>query len=279
VLGDSLAATRRRFAERIAKRHEITDRRLVEAFASVPRERYLGPGPWHVLRSLGYSLTPNDDPALVYVNAAIALDPGRNINNGEPGLHIGLMAELAPRPGDHVVQVGIGGGYYTAILAHLVRPGGRITAIEYDEELARQASKNLADEPDIEVVRADGTSYAFEPADGIYINAGATRASELWLTKLKPGGRLIMMLTTDKWWGRILKIVRVNGGYAAALLGPCGFIPCINARDPESEAALSCALAAGGMNDVRSLRREQHAKDETCWMHCDGFCLSRRVVS
>jgi protein-L-isoaspartate(D-aspartate) O-methyltransferase len=156
-----------------------------------------------------------------------------------------------------------------------VRPGGRITAIEYDEDLVRRASKNLADEPDVQVVRADGTSYDFDPADGIYVNAGATRASELWLTKLKPGGRLIMMLTTDKCWGRILKIVRVNGGYAATLLGPCGFIPCINARDPESEAALSCALAAGGMNDVRSLRREQHAKDESCWMHCDGFCLSR----
>jgi protein-L-isoaspartate(D-aspartate) O-methyltransferase len=253
VLGDSLARTRRRFAERIAKRQKITDQRLIEAFASVPRERYLGPGPWHVLRSPGYSVTPN----------------------GEPGLHIGLMAHLEPQAGNHVVQVGVGSGYYTAILAHLVRPGGRITAIEYDEELARQASKNLADESDVQVVRADGTSYEFEPADGIYVNAGATRASELWLTNLKPGGRLIMMLTTDKWWGRILKVVRVNGGYAATLLGPCGFIPCINARDPESEVALSSALAAGRMKEVRSLRREHHAKDETCWMHCDGFCLSR----
>jgi protein-L-isoaspartate(D-aspartate) O-methyltransferase len=111
VSDDSLTATRCRFAEKIAKLHEITDRGLVEAFASVSRERYLGPGPWHVLRSLGYSLTPNDDPALVYVNAAIALDPGHNINNGEPGLHIGLMAHLGPQAGDHVVQVGVGGGY------------------------------------------------------------------------------------------------------------------------------------------------------------------------
>ena len=48
---------------------------------------------------------------------AIALDPARRINNGEPALHIGLIAQLAPQPGDHVVQVGVGGGYYTAIIA------------------------------------------------------------------------------------------------------------------------------------------------------------------
>ena len=275
----SLADIRRRFAEKIAKRQKITDARLIEAFAGVPRERYLGPGPWHVLSNTrDYVVTESDDPALVYVNAPIALDPARRINNGEPSLHIGLLAQLAPKPGHHVVQVGVGGGYYTAIIARLVNPGGRVTAIEYDAELAQRAAQNLADEPDVRVVHGDGTSHGFDPADGIYVNAGATRPSDHWLDRLKPGGRLIMMLTTDKRWGQILKIGRLDRGYSAVLLGPCGFIPCINARDAASEAALAAALKGEDMETVKSLRRDAHAADETCWMHCDGFCLSRRAL-
>ncbi|HEV8388580.1 MAG TPA: methyltransferase domain-containing protein [Dongiaceae bacterium] len=276
---DPLATTRRRFAEKIARRHKIADQRLIEAFAAVPRERFLGPGPWHVLNNTtDYVVTASDDPALVYVNAPIALDPGRRINNGEPALHIGLLAELAPQPGDHVVQVGVGGGYYTAIIARLVRPSGRVTAIEYDAELAQRATANLADEPNIEVVCADGTRYDFDPADGIYVNAGATRPSPIWLDKLKPSGRLIMALTAGDRWGRILKVQRSDAGYSAALLGPCGFIPCINGRDVASEAALAAALEGGDTETVKSLRRDGHEADETCWMHCDGSCLSRQAI-
>lgn len=275
---NTLAQVRRRFAEKIAKRQKVSDPRLIQAFATVPRERYLGPGPWHVLRSQAdYIVTATDAPTSVYVNAPIALDPARQINNGEPALHIGLIDQLAPRSGDHVVQIGVGGGYYTAIIAHLVRPGGRVTAIEYDAAMARRASENLADAPHVQVVEADGTSHDFDPADGIYVNAGATRPADLWLDRLKPGGRLIMMLTTDKWWGQILKATRLDQGYAAALLGPCGFIPCINARDAAGEAVLAAALESGGTEQVRSLRRDAHAADEGCWMHCDGFCLSRRA--
>jgi protein-L-isoaspartate(D-aspartate) O-methyltransferase len=101
---------RRRFAERIAKQQKVDDRRPIEAFASVPREDFLGPGPWQVLDNTPhYVATAGDDPALVYVNAPIALDAGRRINNGEPALHIGMMASLSPRPGDHVVHIGVGG--------------------------------------------------------------------------------------------------------------------------------------------------------------------------
>jgi len=280
VADDQLATIRRRFAEEIAKQRKVTDQRLIDAFGTVPRERFLGPGPWHILNNTpNYVVTASDDPALVYVNCPIALDLARRINNGEPALHIGMLAQLAPRPGDHIVQVGVGGGYYTAIIAHLVGPGGHVTAIEYDEELARRATANLADQRNSKVICADGTSYDFDPADGIYVNAGATRPSPLWLDKLKPSGRLIMVLTADNRWGQILKVQRSNAGHAAALLGPCGIIPCINGRDAASEAAFVVALAAGGMKDVKSLRREEHPADETCWMHCDGFCLSRRALS
>lgn len=30
---------------------------------------------------------------------------------------------------------------------------------------------------------------------------------------------------------------------------------------------------------VKSLRRDPHAEEETCWLHGDGRCLSRREIS
>lgn len=277
---ESLAEVRRRFAEAIAKQQKVSDPRLIEAFASVPREHFLGPGPWHVMNNTpDYVVTESDDPALVYINAPIALDVARRINNGEPALHIGMLASLAIQAGDHVVHIGVGGGYFTAIIARLIGPGGRVTAIEYDAALAQRATVNLGGERTIDVICADGTRYDFDPADGIYVNAGATRPSPLWLDKLKPSGRLIMVLTADNRWGQILKVRRSNAGYAATLLGPCGIIPCINGRDAASEAAFAAALAGGGMEEVKSLRREDHPADESCWMHCDGFCLSRHDLT
>lgn len=71
----------------------------------------------------------------------------------------------------------------------------------------------------------------------------------------------------------------MDEGYSAALLGPCGFIPCVNARDAVSEAALAAALESGEMDAAKSVRRDAHESDETCWMHCEGFCLSRRALS
>jgi protein-L-isoaspartate(D-aspartate) O-methyltransferase len=273
----SLDEVRRRFAEKIAKRMNVGDPRLIEAFATVPREDFLGPGPWQVLNNTpNYVATASDDAALVYVNAPIALDGARRINNGEPALHIGMLASLAPQPGDHVVHIGTGSGYYTAIIARLVGSTGRVTAIEYDAALAQRAAANLAGARNIELTCADGTDHDFDPADGIYVNAGATRPASRWLDKLKPSGRLIMVLTADNRWGQSLKVQRTDAGYAATLLGPCGIIPCINGRDAASEAAFEAALAGGGMDTVQSLRREAHEPDESCWMHCDGFCLSRR---
>ena len=239
---ESLAEVRRRFAEEIAKRQNVSDPRLIEAFASVPREHFLGPGPWHVMNDTpDYVVTESDDPALVYINAPIALDAARRINNGEPALHIGMLASLAIQPGDHVVHIGVGGGYFTAIIARLIGPGGRVTAIEYDAALAQRAAANLAGERNVRVICADGTSYDFDPADGIYVNAGVTRASPLWLDKLKRSGRLAMVLTAENRWGRILKVQRSDAGYAAALLGPCGIIPCINGRDGKRGCLCRCA--------------------------------------
>jgi protein-L-isoaspartate(D-aspartate) O-methyltransferase len=66
--------------------------------------------------------------------------------------------------------------------------------------------------------------------------------------------------------------------FEAQLLGRCGFIHCISSRDPQTEAALSDAFIRTDHETVRSLRRDKHARDESCWLHTGHYCLSRRPV-
>ena len=75
----------------------------------------------------------------------------------------------------------------TTILAELIGAEGRVTAIEFDAELAARAMANLAQAPRVRVVHGDGTRIVFEPVDVIYVNAGATRPADVWLDRLKAG--------------------------------------------------------------------------------------------
>jgi protein-L-isoaspartate(D-aspartate) O-methyltransferase len=169
-----------------------------------------------------------------------------------------MIARAAAKPGEHVVHVGAGVGYYTAIFAHLVSPGGKVTAIEFDEALARRASENFRQWPLVKVIQGDGASVAFEAADVIYVNAGATHPADGWLDGLKDGGRLMVPLTTNTSFmsddapepierrGAVFCIERHGGEFLARWIGPIAIIPCEGVRDTLSEAALVAAFKKGG---------------------------------
>jgi protein-L-isoaspartate(D-aspartate) O-methyltransferase len=109
-------------------------------------------------------MTPSADPVYLYIKGVIGILPERNLNNGEPSLHAALIASAAPQPGEHVVHIGAGVGYYTAIMAELVGASGRVTAIELDAGLAARATTNFAMAPKVRVIEGDGTRVAFDPA-------------------------------------------------------------------------------------------------------------------
>jgi protein-L-isoaspartate(D-aspartate) O-methyltransferase len=85
----------------------------------VPREHFIGAGPWQVFTRLGYIQTPSDDPALLYQDITVALKADAQINNGQPTLHAVCLAALGIQPGETVVHVDAGTEYYSALLAKL----------------------------------------------------------------------------------------------------------------------------------------------------------------
>jgi len=117
---------RRAYAKQILAACGVSNRRIEAAFASIKREDFLGRGPWQVVRwGRGYVPTPSRNPVYLYDDVVVAIIPQRQLNNGQPSLHAALIASAGPRLGEHVVHVGAGVGYYTAVLHRLVgRRGG-----------------------------------------------------------------------------------------------------------------------------------------------------------
>ena len=254
--------------------------RLVDAFAAVPREAFLGRPPWHILGDRaavrGYVKTAN--PALLNHNVLVAIDPRRRLNNGLPSFLAWLIELLEIRKGDTVYHVGCGTGYYSAIMAELTGRSGRVVALEVDKALANKARRNLRSYPQVEVLGADGFAHNPGPVNAVLVNAGVTHLSPVWLEILKAKGRIVVPLTSSNQVGRILKATRNGSNWTAGFVGHVGIYPCMGGRSKAAEALLGKAFAGGGAEKVRSLRLDEHKRNRDCWLHGQGLCLSRRRV-
>ena len=282
-----LRVIRRAYAKQVAAAAHVTDPRIENAFADVSREHFLGPGPWPIYRffARAYVPTPAADPVYLYSDDIIGIAPERHINNGQPSLHAYLLGCAGVRAGEHVVHVGAGVGYYTAIMEHLVGASGRVTAIEFEPDLAARAQQNLAAHRNVVVRQGDGSVARFDPADVIYINAGATRPADAWLDGLKEGGRLVLPLTTDRGFrasdpaniqrrGAVFVITRQGAEFHARWVSPVAIYPCAGMRDEGSERALAAALEKQDWERVTRLYRHDDVPEERCWLRAAGWCLA-----
>lgn len=220
------------FAKMMATASGSTDARLERIFELVPREAFLGPGPWKIRVNRSYVETPSADPSYLYNNVLVALDGAKGINNGEPFLHAAWIGRIAPQPGESVVHIGTGTGYYTAVLAMLVLPNGTVHGFEIEKDIADRARANLEPFEGISIVDADAAAQALPAADIIYINAGVGSLPGHWLTALKPGGRLIFPWQATERHGVTMLVTRTAAGYATRALMPSWFIPCVGTQDP-----------------------------------------------
>jgi protein-L-isoaspartate(D-aspartate) O-methyltransferase len=255
--------------------------RLAGAFASTPRERFVGPGPWKVYGAAGYVETPSDDPVFLYQDVTVAISSERGINNGQPTLHAICLAVLDIKEGETLVHIGAGTGYYTAILAKLTGPTGSVIAYEIEKDLAERATQNLADLPNVIVRCASGSEGQLPECDVIYVSAGATAPLDIWLDALRMDGRLLFPLTpgdtrvgTPGAGGMLLVKRAAPDRYEARFICQAIFISCAGARDDEMAAKLATAFKRGDMKHVRSLRRNV-SPDETCWCAGNGWWLSK----
>jgi protein-L-isoaspartate(D-aspartate) O-methyltransferase len=279
---------RRFYSEEIRFTANVHSPGLVEAFARVPREKFLGPGPWEIasaemrgLSAVGaiqISYTPVDDPRHLYHNVVVVLDKAGDINNGQPSALARWIDALDLKPGNRAYHLGSGVGYYTAIMAETVGPEGSVVSTEVSPDLAARAQENLSGYPNVTVVAGDGTTFDPGACDAMLINAGVTHPNPLWLDRLREGGRLVVpltMATTPKLGiGVMVKIVRENSGFSAQIVTSLAIYSCTGARDAQREPLLKAAMASGALMKMKSVRRDAHEPSETCVMHAADVCLS-----
>jgi protein-L-isoaspartate(D-aspartate) O-methyltransferase len=233
----------------------------------------------------GYWTTDDAEPHHLYHDVLIAIDEQRKLNNGQPSLWAFLYDQLDLSPGSHIVHIGIGTGYYTAILANIVGREGHVTAVEIDTDLAARAATNLDAWPQVNVIAADGFTFRPDrPADVIIVNAGVTHIALPWLDALsETNGRLLVPLTGENRWGAFILITRVPGApprYAARNVCRVGVIDCVGGRDSEAAARLIEALRrTRDAPPVQSLRRAPDEPDGSCWLAGDGWWLSVAPVA
>jgi protein-L-isoaspartate(D-aspartate) O-methyltransferase len=153
---------------------DVTEPRLLAAFAAVERERFV----------------PRAARALAYAEAPVEVAPGRFLL--EPRTFAKLVQLAAVTATDRVLDVGCATGYSAALLGRLA---GKVIALEQDADLVRIASEALATTA---VTLVQGALIEGAPQEGpfdaILVEGAIEQAPQTLLSQLAEGGRLVAVL-------------------------------------------------------------------------------------
>ena len=202
--------------EQLEKRG-ISDSRVLEAMRTVPRHKF-------VQEAMA---------AQAYNDRSLPIGEKQTISQPHT---VAIMTESLQLTGnEHVLEIGTGSGYQTAILASLVR---KVFTIERIRPLALEARKVLDALMllNVNIRIGDGTlGWAEEaPFDAIIVTAGAPAVPEALAEQLAPGGRLVIPVGDEKGQS-LLRITRQPDGSLTKETGKdCKFVPLIGAQGWDS---------------------------------------------
>ena len=195
----------------------VTDRNVMAAIESVPREIFVPP----VLRHHAY--------------ANVTLPIGHEQTLSQPGI-VGFMTQaldLSDRM--KVLEVGTGSGYQTTILARLAR---RVYTVERHKPLL-QAAEARFEELKLRNITSkcgDGTLgwEAQNPFDRVIVTAAALDVPPVLADQLTLGGVMVVPIGYDSEFQTILRVVRTENGFDTQELRDVKFVPLIPAEVGET---------------------------------------------
>ena len=189
----------------------ISDPRVLDAMAGVPRERF-------VEASLSNR---------AYADGPLPIGHGQTIS--QPYV-VAWMTEAAQLGADdRVLEVGTGSGYAAAVLSRIA---GTVYTVERHEVLAEEAQERLRvlGYGNVRVRHGDGSRGWEEhaPFDAILVAAAGPRIPGALRDQLRPGGRLVMPVGSH-WGGQRLTLERRgrSGNFKRKELGAVRFVPLV----------------------------------------------------
>jgi len=161
------------------RERSVTDERVLAALSSVRRHAFF-PG-------------KVPDPLIAYGDFPFPIGWGATIS--QPFIVAYMTQRLGLKPGEHVLEIGTGSGYQSAVLAAL---GVSVWSLELVPELAAHARRVLAAQGfrDVQVRCANGYSGWLEaaPFDAIIATCAPGTIPQELVAQLADGGRMLLPL-------------------------------------------------------------------------------------
>ncbi len=190
------------------RRKGISDERLLQAIASVPRDRFIDEAFEHK----------------AWDNTALPIGCGQTIS--QPYTVARMTSLLGLTPASRVLEIGTGSGYQTAILAHLVE---HVCSVERIKGLQWQAKRRLKqlDLHNVSTRHGDGwlgwPSRA--PFDAIIVTAAPPAVPHALLAQLDEGG--VMVLPVGEQQQVLQRIRRRSDEFIAETIEAVRFVPLV----------------------------------------------------
>lgn len=207
---DDLAAGRERMLELL--RQHVRDGRVIDAMASVPRERFV----------------PDELRRSAYDDRALPIGEGQTIS--QPLMVAMMLDALALTAEDRVLDIGTGSGYQAAVLSRLVR---EVVTVERIAALLERAVDKLA-----ALGCANVHGYVAgaalgrpedAPYDAIVVAAGAPHVPRVLIEQLAAGGRLVLPVGSLR-SQELVRVTKTSHGVQMERLGACAFVPLIGSE-------------------------------------------------
>ncbi|MEX0968867.1 MAG: protein-L-isoaspartate(D-aspartate) O-methyltransferase [Paracoccaceae bacterium] len=190
------------------RQHGITDKRVLAAMESLPRDAFLS----GVFKSRAHEDVP------------LPIACGQTISQPSVVALMTQMLEVTPRC--KVLEIGTGSGYQAAILSKLAR---RVYTVERHRPLARAATRVLQDFGlvNVVVIADDGSRGLPEqaPFDRILLTAAAEDPPAPLLAQLRIGGIMVLPVGQSDTVQTLIKVVKTESGLEYSELGEVRFVP------------------------------------------------------
>jgi protein-L-isoaspartate(D-aspartate) O-methyltransferase len=210
------ATARLNMVESQLRTNKVTDRRLLDAFETVPRELFV----------------PEPLRGIAYIDEDVALGGGRFVM--EPRVLARLLQEAQPGSEDVALDLGCGSGYATAILSRLV---ATVVALEDDAALAAAANRTLGElEIDNAVVVEGRLAEGYPkqaPYNVILLGGAVAEVPTAIADQLAEGGRLVTVVSAGPGRGGRATLMRRDGGMTSSRVLYDAALPVLPGFDAE----------------------------------------------